>query len=313
MSLTDRIPQHRRGTAALLLIMTGSLGIQCTAALASSLFGVFTPTEVAALRALLAAVTLLLLVRPNPLKLSRKDWVQVVVYGAVLTLMSICFYNAIALIPLGVAVTFEYLGAFLVALLGVRQLRDGFFALFALAGVIMIASPIMAGDAAPIGFLWALGSAASMAGYTLYSARMGTASPATAGLRGTALALGVSALMQLPLAVPAVSQLDAGAWLILAITAIFGAALAYSADNIAGQLTSAAVIGVLFSIDPVIGAIAGTVLLGEVLSWWAYAGIVLIAASGAYIVWSTNRSAIHLTAHTGMLPVTSTPPKGKQS
>lgn len=313
MSLTDRIPQHRRGTAALLLIMTGSLGIQCTAALASSLFGAFTPTEVAALRALLAAVTLLLLVRPNPLNLSRKDWGQVVVYGAVLTLMSICFYNAIALIPLGVAVTFEYLGAFLVALLGVRQLRDGLFALFALAGVIMIASSTMAGDAAPIGFLWALGSAASMAGYTLYSARMGTVSPATAGLRGTALALGVSALMQLPLAVPAVSRLDAGAWLILAITAVFGVALAYSADNIAGQLTSAAVIGVLFSIDPVIGAIAGTVLLGEVLSWWAYAGIALIAASGAYIVWSTNRSAIHLTAHTGMLPVTSTPPKGKQS
>lgn len=313
MSLTDRIPQHHRGTAALFLIVAGSLGIQCTAALASSLFGAFTPTEVAALRALLAAAALLLLVRPNPMKLSRKDWVQVTIYGAVLTLMSICFYNAIALIPLGVAVTFEYLGAFLVALLGVRRLRDGLFALFALAGVVMITAPTMAGDASPVGFLWALGSAASMAGYTLYSARMGTVSPATTGLRGTTLALAISALMQLPLAAPAVSRLDADAWLILAVTAVFGVALAYSADNIAGQLTSAAVIGVLFSIDPVVGAIAGTVLLGEVLFWWAYAGIALITASGAYIVWSTNRSAIHLSTYTGMQPIAAALSKGKQS
>lgn len=97
--------------------------------------------------------------------------------------------------------------------------------------------------------------------------------------------------------------LDVDAWFKLALSAIVGVALAYSADNIAGQLTSAAVIGVLFSIDPVVGAIVGTFMLGEVLSAWSYLGIVLIAASGAYIVWRTNRSAIAVTLHTSALPV----------
>ena len=303
MNLADRIPAERRGTAALLLILAGSLGIQISAAIVSVLFASVGPAQVAALRALIAAVVLWALVRPNPLALRRRDLPQVLVYGLVLTLMSVCFYNAVHHIPLGVAVTFEYLGAFVVALLGVRRLRDGLITFFALAGVVMIAGPTLAGDAHPIGFIWALGSAASMAGYTIFSARMGSASAATSGLRGTTMSLAFSALIQLPLSVPAMAGLDADAWFKLALSAIVGVALAYSADNIAGQLTSAAVIGVLFSIDPVVGAIVGTFMLGEVLSAWSYLGIVLIAASGAYIVWRTNRSAIAVTLHTSALLV----------
>lgn len=303
MNLADRIPAERRGTAALFLILTGSLGIQISAAIVSVLFASVGPTQVAALRALIAAVVLWTLVRPNPLALRRRDLPQVLVYGLVLTLMSVCFYNAVHHIPLGVAVTFEYLGAFVVALLGVRRLRDVLIAFFALAGVVMIAGPTLAGDAHHIGFIWALGSAASMAGYTIFSARMGSASDATSGLRGTTMSLAFSALIQLPLSVPTMAMLDADAWFKLALSAIVGVALAYSADNIAGQLTSAAVIGVLFSIDPVVGAIVGTFMLGEVLSAWSYLGIVLIAASGAYIVWRTNRSAIAVTLHTSALPV----------
>ncbi|MDO4898834.1 MAG: EamA family transporter, partial [Rothia sp. (in: high G+C Gram-positive bacteria)] len=187
-------------------------------------------------------------------------------------------------------------------LLGVRRIKDGIFALFALIGVVLIAGPTLTGDGEVQGFIWALGSTASMAGYTLFSARMGTSSPATSGLRGTALALTVSALMQLPLATPAIPHLDAEAWWKLFITATLGVALAYSADNIAGQLTSAAVIGVLFAIDPVIGALVGALALGEILPLGSYAGICLIVISGAYIVWSANRSAIALTTRTGLLP-----------
>ncbi|ORC24318.1 hypothetical protein A7979_09955 [Rothia nasimurium] len=307
MKLTDRVPAQHRGTAALLLILTGSLGIQISAAIVSVLFASVGPTQVAALRALIAAVVLWAIVRPNPLALRHNDLPQVLVYGLVLTLMSICFYNAVDHIPLGVAVTFEYLGAFSMALFGVRRLRDGLMAFLALAGVVMVAGPTLAADANPIGFVWALGSAASMAGYTLYSARMGSGSAATGGLRGTTLSLAFSALIQLPLSVPAMAGLDADAWLKLALSAVVGVALAYSADNIAGQLTSAAVIGVLFSIDPVIGALVGTVMLGEVLSAWSYLGIVLIAASGAYIVWRTNRSAIAVSLHTAALPAIKPP------
>ncbi|WP_421083305.1 EamA family transporter [Rothia nasimurium] len=308
MSFTDRVPVQHRGTAALLLILTGSLGIQISAAIVSDLFTQVGPTQVAALRALVAAIVLWMIVRPNPLALRRADLTQVLVYGLVLTLMSICFYNAVHHIPLGVAVTFEYLGAFIVALLGVRRLRDGLMALFALLGVVMIAGPTIAGDSNPIGFIWALGSAASMAGYTIYSARMGSGSAATSGLKGTTMSLAFSALIQLPLSLPATTGLDGAAWGKLALSAIVGVALAYSADNIAGQLTSAGVIGVLFAIDPVVGAAVGTLMLHEILSPWSYAGILLIAGSGAYIVWRTNRSNLHLPA-TGSIPTLPRPEK----
>lgn len=302
MGLAERIPTRHRGTAAFGLVLCGSLGIQTSAALVSAIFDTYSPAAVSALRILVATFVLWALVRPNPFALRRADLPQVLVYGLVLTAMNICFYNAVALIPLGVTVTFEYLGAFVIALLGVRRLRDGFFALAALAGVVLVAVPTLAGDYNPAGFLWALGAAGSMAGYTIFSARMGTSSPATAGLRGTTLSMAVSAIIQLPLSVPLIPTLDADAWWRIILAATLGLALAYSADNIAGQLTSAAVIGVLFSIDPVMGAIIGTVLLDEVLHPASYAGIVLVAASGAYIVWRTNRSAIQISTRTAALP-----------
>lgn len=294
MRLAERVPLEHRGTAAFGLVLAGSLGIQVSAAIVSPLLGEYSPAGVSALRVLLAACVLWVLVRPRPLALGRADLPQVLVYGLVLTAMNICFYQAIAAIPLGVAVTFEYLGAFAVALLGVRRLRDGLFAFLALVGVVLVAAPTLAGDYRPAGFLWALGAAAAMAGYTIFSARMGTSSPATAGLRGTALSMAVSALLQLPLALPLARTLDSDGWWKVALAATLGIALAYSADNLAGQLTSAATIGVLFSIDPVMGALVGTVLLGEILHPASYLGILLVAASGAYIVWRTNRSAIQL-------------------
>lgn len=100
----------------------------------------------------------------------------------------------------------------------------------------------------------------------------------------------------LPLSLPAITGLDGSTWFKLVLSAVVGVALAYSADNIAGQLTSAAVIGVLFSIDPVVGAAVGSILLGEILPLWSYLGIVLVALSGAYIVWHTNRSALTFSA-----------------
>lgn len=295
-SFRERVPAKHRGTAAFLLILTGSLGIQISAAIVSPLFEVLGASTVAALRALVAAVVLWVIVRPNPRALQASDVPPILVYGLVLTVMGVCFYNAVHSVPLGVAVTFEYLGAFAVALLAVRRLRDGLVAFAALVGVVLISGPTLAGGSDPVGFLWALGAAVSMAGYTVYSARMGSGSPATSGLKGTTLSLAFSALLLLPLSLPALPALDGTAWVKLALSAVVGIALAYSADNIAGQLTSAAVIGVLFSIDPVVGAVVGTVLLGEILTLGSYLGIMLVAVSGAYIVWRTNQSAIALTA-----------------
>lgn len=59
----------------------------------------------------------------------------------------------------------------------------------------------------------------------------------------------------------------------------------YSVDTIAGGLTSARVIGTLFAIDPAMGSLVGWLLLGETISAVALVGIILVACSGALLVW----------------------------
>lgn len=298
--LIQRIPPHQRGTAAFLLVMSGSVGIQSSTALLSALFDTFSPVAVAGLRMAAAALILLLAVRPNPFALKKGDWPQVLIYSVVVCLMTTGYFQAVKYLPLGIVVTIEYLGAFSVSLLGVCRLRDGMLSLGALVGVILIAGPTFE-DSQVIGYLFAALSAVSMAGYTLLSARMGQGSSAVAGLRGLTLSICGSAIIFAPFSLPTLPHLDGEDWLRIFAGGVLGVAFAYSADALAGRLTSAAVIGVLFSLDPVNGAIIGLLLLGEVLPFWSYLGILLIAVSGAVLVWQTNRSAHKISSHTAVL------------
>lgn len=300
-SVIAKVPHHHRGTAAFFLVLAGSLGIQISTAVAASLFEDFSPVTVSGFRMLIAGIFLAVLVRPRVMRLTRNDWPQVLIYAVVASLMNVFFYLAVDRIPLGIAVTIEYLGAFVVSLLGVRKLKDSLFAIVALTGVILIAGPTFS-SSNWLGYVFAALGATCMGSYTLLSARMGGGSDATAGLKGISISVCISALLLLPFSAPHLGQLDAEGWLRAAVAGIVGVALAFSADSMAGRLTSSAVIGVFFSLDPVIGALVGTLLMGQVLSFWAYLGIALIALSGALLAWKTNRSAIAITTHTGALP-----------
>lgn len=299
-ALAEKIPASQRGTAAFVLVMLGSLAIQSSTALLSPLFVIYSPIAVAGLRMGAAALLLALVVRPNPFALKKSDWPQVIIYSVIVCLMTTGYFQAVHYLPLGIVVTIEYLGAFGVSLLGVKRFKDGLLSLGALAGVVLIAGPTFE-KSQVIGYLFALLSALSMAGYTLLSARLGNGSQAVAGLKGLTLSICGSALIFAPFSVPVISHLDADQWLRVAFGGVLGVAFAYSADALAGRLTSAAVIGVLFSLDPVNGALIGLIILGEVLPLWSYLGILLIAVSGAVLVWKTNRSAIKLGTNTAML------------
>ena len=283
-------------------MLVGSTGIQSMAALATTLFDDLGPVAVSGLRMTTAAVVLLLIARPRIWRFTRDDWRSVMVYGLVSALMNVFFYLAVAHIPLGVAVTVEYLGAFTVAMVGVRRIRDGVFAVGALAGVALIAGPEF-GAADLLGYLFALGAAASMAGYTLYSAKIGAGSPAAAGIRGLSVSIAIGALLLSPVSVPQMPGLDARQWLIAACLGVFGLALTFSCDVLAASLTSPAVVGVFFSLDPVVSSVIGVLMLGQVLSVPAYLGIALIVLSGAAVTWRVNRSAHVITTHTDALPV----------
>ena len=225
MELAERIPKKHRGTAALIAVLIGSTGIQVTTAVATGLFERFSPPAVSGLRLLTAAVILLAVARPRFWRFTRRDWTAVLSYGVVASLMNVFFYLAVQRIPLGVAVTIEYLGAFTVAILGVRRLQDGIFALGALAGVAMIAGPTF-GSTDWWGYLFAALAAAAMCGYTLLSARIGSGAPASSGIRGLAVSITIGALLWLPATATAIPRMTGQDWLLAAFIGAFGLALA---------------------------------------------------------------------------------------
>lgn len=302
MPLVDRIPPRRRGTAALLAVLVGSTGIQITAAVASTLFDRFNPISVSGLRMTTAALVLLLIARPKFWRFTRKDWISVLAYGIVSSLMNVFFYLAVDRIPLGVAVTIEYLGAFTVAMIGVRKIKDGLFALGALAGVVLIAGPTF-GSADVLGYLFAFLAAASMTGYTILSGKIGNGTEATAGIRGLSVSIAIGAVLWSPATATAVPHMTMGDWGIAFFIGAVGLALAFSCDALAATLTNPAVVGVFFSLDPVVSSLVGILLLGEVLAVPAYIGIALIVVSGAAVTWRANRSAATITTHTEALQI----------
>lgn len=266
------------------LILIGSAGIQTSSALSSTLFTSYGSAGVSAMRMLVASLILLALFRPSFRGRSRGEWVGIVVYGVAMAMMNLSLYAAIERIPLGIAVTLEFLGPCAVALLASRRIREGLCAGLSLAGVALLSiGPWGYFDL--IGYLAGLGAAAAFGIYTVFAARVGKAGT---GLDGLSLSVTAAAIVTLPLAIPRVPELDVPDTGVLALSAMVGVVIPYAVDTIAARLTSARVVGTLFAIDPAMGALAGLVFLGEAMTFPAIMGIVIVAASGAMLVWVTG-------------------------
>lgn len=263
------------------LIFVGSAGIQVSSAISSTLFADYGAVGVSGLRSAIAALVLLIVIRPTIRGRSRREWVGIVVYGAAMALMNVSLYTAIQHLPLGVAVTLSFLGPCGVALMASRRVREGVCALLALGGVALIsAGP--AGYFDLTGYVAALLAAVFFGLYTMYTAKVGKAG---AGLDGLALSVTVSAVLTSPFAIAEAPTVSAPHWAVLGVAAVIGVAIPYSVDTIAGRITSARIVGTLFAIDPAMGAAVGFVVLGESITLTALCGILVVMAAGALLVW----------------------------
>ena len=119
------------------LVLLGIVSVQLGSAIAKHLFSEVGSFGTVALRLFFAAALLMLLWRPS-LRLSRHTWTVVLSYGVILGMMNQCFYLALARLPLGIAVTIEFLGPLAVALAGSRRWLDAFWAVLAAGGVVLL-------------------------------------------------------------------------------------------------------------------------------------------------------------------------------
>lgn len=277
-----RVPSLFRGVVTLL---GSGVSNQVGAAVGAHAFGVIGPAGVVAVRQVVAAAVLLPVARPPIRRMSWPQWWPTLLLAGVFACMNLALYTAIDRIGLGLAVTLEFLGPLGVALAASRTRVHLLAAVSAAVGVYVLVLPGPSSDYLGIGL--ALLAAACWATYILLNRTVGTRLP---GLQAPAVATSISALVYLPVlfALNAQGRL-APLPLAYAITAgVLSSVVPYAADLTVLRHIPARVFGTLMSMHPVWAALAGLVLLGEVLAPHEWIGIMVVALSNAVAVITAN-------------------------
>ncbi len=262
------------------LVLVGIASVQLGAGFAKSLFDEVDPTTIVWLRLATSMLVLVAVLRPRLRGRSREDWLVVLAFGASLALMNWAIYQSFARIPLGVAVTIEFIGPLTLAVLGSRRPRDLAWVVLAAVGVLLLGFDGDDLDAA--GVVFALVAGAAWAAYILLSARTGRH---WEGLDGLAVASVVAALLLTPFAIGTGGEdlLDPRILLIGAAVGLLSSVIPYSCELVALRSLSPGVFGILMSLEPAAAALAGILVLGELLgaAQWAAVACVIAASVGA--------------------------------
>jgi inner membrane transporter RhtA len=285
----DRIP-------AVWLVVTGIVSVQVGAAIAKHLFPLVPPTAMVWLRLATSSVIFLLVARPRLRGRSRADWLVALGFGVSLVTMNWAIYQSFARIPLGVAVTIEFLGPLTVAVAGSRRLLDLVWIVLAAAGVALLG--LTPGSLNLAGVLFALLAGVGWACYILMSAQTGRR---WSGLQGLTVASLVGGILLAP---PAI--LAAGAKLLQPEVLLFGVAVGllssvipYSLELNALRRIPPKLFGILMSLEPAAAALAAMVLLREFLSWTQWLALVCVVSASVGATRS-NRSPTEPTEPTAI-------------
>ena len=263
------------------LVLGAVASVQSGAAVATRLFPEVGPGGAVLLRLGLSALILLCFARPRLRGRSRVDLGWAVAYGVALGGMNATFYEALSRIPLGVAVTVEFVGPLAVAVLGSRRLLDLVWVALAGLGVALLTT---GGDGGldGLGVLLALVAGGFWAAYILLAQRVGRVYPGASGLTA---ALVVATIVVAPFGlITAGTRLwDAGVIARGAAVAVLSSAVPYSLELFALRRMRASVFGVLMSLEPAMAALSGLLFLGQHLRAreWAAVGCVMVASIGA--------------------------------
>jgi inner membrane transporter RhtA len=275
--------KHRR-IPPTALVMLSIFSVQIGAAIAKGLFDSLGPTGTVFLRIGFAALALLVVWRPRLLGHDRRAYLVAALFGLVLAAMNTSMYLSFERIPLGVAVTLEFVGPLSVAVLGSRRLLDLLWAALAAIGILLLAPLGILGnsDLDPLGVAFALLAGLFWASYIILSARTGDY---FSGLEGLAIALCLGAVILIPVGVLGAGEalLDPTLLLFGFSVAMLSAVIPYSLELQALRDIPARVFGVLMSLEPAVATLAGLLVLGERLSMKAVLAMLLVtvAAAGA--------------------------------
>lgn len=296
------ITRRERRTPAAVLVAGGAVSVQFGAAIATHLFHRVGPAGAVTLRLVFAALALAVISRHlrhlSHLRGRLRDLSVAIGFGIVLGGMNLAFYEAIARVPLGVAVTIEFIGPLAITIGGSRRRSDFLWAVLAGTGVFLLAGGDFVGAVHHlnlVGVAMAIVAGGCWAGYIILNAQTGRRFEGTTGL---AIAMAVAALGVLPIGIATARGhlLEPEVLSLGLVVAILSSVVPYSFELIALRKVTTRAFGILLSMDPAIAALAGLAVLDQRLSWVEVIAMALVVAANAGSSWFDSRGKAPPTA-----------------
>jgi len=258
------------------LLIAAAFSVQSGAALATTLFDEIGPIGTVFLRTAFAAVVLAVLLRAGARRARSGPWRWPVLLGVSLAGVNCLFYESIERIPLGVAVTVEFLGPLAVAIAGSRRRLDFVWIVLAGAGVALLGSPTV--DVDGVGLVLALAAGVFWAAYIVIGKRLGQTWPLQ---RGLTVAMGVSAVLVAPFGIAAggADLLEPHLLALGLAVAILASVVPYGLELAALRRLRTSTFGILMSLGPAVAALAGALFLSQHLGPLELLAVALVVAA----------------------------------
>lgn len=278
--------------AGVLLVIGSCISLQFGAALATQIFPHAGPFGTTFFRLFIAGLIMVAITRPRVRDWNKAQWKAVILFGLSIGLMNSFFYAGIARIPLGTAVTIEFLGPLLLAAALSRSVRDFLCVGLAMIGMALLGIESLTGitNLDPLGILFTLIAGVFWACYILTASRLGQAVPGAGGL---AFGMLIGSLAPLPLGItqaPAV-LMDINLLLLAVGTAILASIMPYTFEFFALRQIPKGVFGILLSLEPAFAALFGWLLLAQPMTILGTIAIAFVIAASIGTTMTANRTS----------------------
>jgi inner membrane transporter RhtA len=263
------------------MMLGTALSAQVGAATGAHAFATIGPAGVVAVRQLVAAAVLVPLARPPVRTMTWRQWWPALLLAGVFAVMNLSLYTAIDRLGLGLAVTLEFLGPLSVAVVRSRRLLHAGIAVVAGAGVYVLILPGPSSDWP--GIALALFAACLWVAYILLNRLVGSRLP---GLQAPAVAASLAAAAYLPVVavLVATGRMTWAALGFAVVAGVLSSAVPYAGDLVVLRFVPPRVFGIFMSMHPVLAALVGTVMLGQLLDGHEWAGLLVIVLANVAAV-----------------------------
>ncbi|GAB2649597.1 EamA family transporter [Kribbella swartbergensis] len=284
------VPSRSGRLTGVVMMLGSGLSTQVGASVGALAFPVIGPVGVVAVRQWVAGLVLVAVGRPNLRAMTARQWRLVLGLAAVFAVMNLSLYTAIARIGLGLGVTLEFLGPLAVALLGSRRLVDLVCALAVVPAVLVLTRPEATTDYLGVGL--GLLAALCWACYILLNRRIGLELP---GVQGVGAAAAVSGLAYVPIGIAVLWQHPpTPAAILYAVAAgVLSSAVPFLVDLLTLRRVPAQFFGVFMSVNPVLAALVGIVVLDQRLGPLDWSAIGVIVTANAVALSAGRRGTSH--------------------